>query len=97
MAIQQRMTTVISSKGQVTLPKAIREHRNWAPGMRLTVEGTIDGVLLKSMRAFPETSIDDVFGSMRHDGKALPLEEMEAAIAKEAKRRARDRPPHQSG
>ena len=40
--------------------------------------------------AFPETVIDAVFGSMRHSGPALSLEEMDAAIAKEAKRRARD-------
>lgn len=90
MGIQERLTTVISTKGQVILPKAIREHRHWAPGTRLTVEETPEGVLLKATPAFRETSIDAVFGSMRHNGKALSLEEMDAAIAQEAKRRARD-------
>ena len=90
VGVQERITTVISTKGQVILPKAIRDQRHWPAGTRLTVEDTPDGVLLKATPAFPETEIDAVFGSMRHSGPALSLEDMEAAIAKEAKRRARD-------
>lgn len=90
MGVQERITTVISTKGQVILPKAIREGRHWPAGTRLTVEDTPDGVLLRATPAFPETVIDAVFGSMRHSGPALSLEDMDAAIAKEAKRRARD-------
>ena len=90
MGVQERITTVISTKGQVILPKTIRDQRHWPAGTRLTVEDTPDGVLLKATPAFPETTIDAVFGSMRHSGPALSLEEMDAAIASEAKRRARD-------
>lgn len=90
MGIQERVTTVISTKGQVILPKAIRDQRHWPAGTRLTVENTPDGVLLKATPAFPETAIESVFGSMRHDGPALSIDEMAAAIAKEANRRARD-------
>ncbi|WP_398473141.1 AbrB/MazE/SpoVT family DNA-binding domain-containing protein, partial [Tardiphaga sp.] len=32
------LTTLVSTKGQVILPKAIRDQRNWSPGTRLTVE-----------------------------------------------------------
>jgi AbrB family looped-hinge helix DNA binding protein len=90
MGVQERITTVISTKGQVILPKAIRDQRHWPAGTRLTVEDTPDGVLLKATPAFSETAIDAVFGSMRHSGRALSLEEMDAAVAKDAKRRARD-------
>lgn len=90
MGMQERITTVISTKGQVILPKAIRDQRHWPAGTRLTVEDTPDGVLLKATPAFPETAIDAVFGSVRYSGPALSLEGMDAAIAKEAKRRARD-------
>jgi AbrB family looped-hinge helix DNA binding protein len=90
MGVQQRITTVISTKGQVILPKTIRDQRHWPAGTRLTVEDTPDGVLLKATPAFPETKIEAVFGSMRHRGPALSLEDMDVAIAKEAKRRARD-------
>lgn len=90
MGVQERITTVISTKGQVILPKAIRDGRHWTPGTRLTVEETPDGVLLKAVPAFPETTIDAVFGSMRRSGPALSIEDMDRAIASEAKRRARD-------
>lgn len=90
MGAHDRITTVISTKGQVILPKAIRERRHWSAGTQLTVEDTPGGVLLKAVRIFPETELGAVFGSMRYDGPALSLHEMEAAIDKEAKRRARD-------
>ena len=90
MGVQDRITTVISTKGQVILPKAIRDQRHWAAGTRLTVENTPEGVLLRATPAFPETSIDAVFGSLRYSGPALTIEEMDAVIAREAQRRARD-------
>ena len=90
MGVQERITTVISTKGQVILPKAIRELRRWPPGTRLTVEDTADGVLLKATPAFAVTTVDSVFGSLRREGPALSLQDMDSAIAREAKRRARD-------
>jgi AbrB family looped-hinge helix DNA binding protein len=90
MGAQEPITTVVSTKGQVILPKTIRDLRNWPAGTRLTVEATPDGVLLKAVPIFPETDLDAVFGSMRHDGPALSADDMNAAISSEAKRRARD-------
>ncbi len=90
MGVQGRLTTVVSTKGQVILPKAIRDLRRWPAGTRLTVEDTPDGVLLKPVPVFPETSVDALFGSLHHEGAALSVEDMNAAIAREAKRRARD-------
>jgi AbrB family looped-hinge helix DNA binding protein len=43
-----RLTTKVSTKGQVILPKSIRQERRWSPGTRLIVEDTPDGVLLKA-------------------------------------------------
>ena len=80
----------MTAKGQITLPKAVRDQRHWPAGTRLTVEDTPDGVLLKATPALPEIAIDAVFGSMRHAGLALSLDDMEGAIVQEAKRRARD-------
>lgn len=83
--------TVISTKGQVILPKSIRQHRHWDPGTRLVVEETPDGVLLKAAPVFATTRPDDVYGSLPHQGPPKSLEEMEASIVAEAKRRhARD-------
>lgn len=86
----EHATTVVSTKGQVILPKAIREHRRWAPGTRLTVEETADGVILKPAPLFPPTRIEDVAGCLKYDGPAKTIEEMDAAIMDEARRRARD-------
>ena len=90
MGIREKIGTVVSTKGQVILPKTIRDRMRWSAGTKLTVEERADGVLLKARPIFPETTLDEVFGSMRYDGPALSLEDMDAAVMREAKRRARD-------
>ena len=90
MGIHEKIGTVVSTKGQVILPKTIRDRMRWSAGTKLTVEETADGVLLKTRPIFPETTLDEVFGSMRYDGPALSLADMDAAVMREAKRRARD-------
>jgi AbrB family looped-hinge helix DNA binding protein len=89
----KKLTTTLSTKGQVILPKAIRQQRRWAAGTRLVVEDTTDGVLLKKAEPlFTPTRPKDVFGSLRHSGPPKTLEEMKAGITDEARRRhARDR------
>ena len=82
--------TVLSTKGQFILPKAIRDQRRWTAGTRLIVEDTPEGVLLKPEPVFAPTRIDAVFGSLGHEGPARSIEEMDAAIVREARRRARD-------
>ena len=89
MGVQDKIGTVVSTKGQVILPKAIRERMHWSAGTKLTIEQTADGVLLKASPIFPDTTLDEVVGSMRYDGPPLSLEDMDAAVMREAKRRAR--------
>ena len=87
MAPVNRLTTKISTKGQVILPKAIRQQRHWPAGTRLTVEDTPEGVLLMRSPLFAPTRPDDVFGCLPHVGPAKTLDEMDAGIAAEARRR----------
>jgi AbrB family looped-hinge helix DNA binding protein len=87
MASAEKLTTTVSTKGQVILPKVIRRRRHWDTGTRLTVEDTPDGVLLKPAPLFAPTNPKDVFGSLRYSGPPKTLEEMDAGIAAEAKRR----------
>ena len=92
MVDKQKLTTTVSTKGQVILPKAIRDQRDWPPGTELIVEDTPDGVLLKAKPVFPRTRSKDVFGSLPYKGPPKSIEEMNAAITAEAKRRhARNR------
>ncbi len=82
--------THLSTKGQVIVPKDIRVRRNWKSGMRLIVEETAEGVLLKPERLFPPTTLDEVAGSLKHLVKRpLSVEEMDAAVTEEAEAEAR--------
>jgi AbrB family looped-hinge helix DNA binding protein len=72
-------TATLTSKGQVTIPKQVREFLHLHTGDR------IEFVLQKNSEAMmkPVTkSVDDVFGRL-HDvnQKALSVDEMNAAIA----------------
>ena len=82
------LTATISTKGQVILPKAIRDQLRWDAETRLAVEHTAEGVLLKPLTtAFARTRPEDVFGCLAFKGKPRSIEDMEAGIATEAKRR----------
>jgi AbrB family looped-hinge helix DNA binding protein len=90
MAKAEPLTTRVSTKGQVILPKSIRSARHWHAGTELVVENVADGVLLKAAPLFPETQVSDVFGCLHYSGPPISLRQMEAALTAEAKRRARD-------
>ena len=82
------LTTTVSTKGQVILPKAIHDQLHWDAGTRLTVEHTADGVLLRPMTTvFAPTRPEDVFGCLPSKGGPRSVEQMDAGIAAEAKRR----------
>ena len=76
MPAAKQLTTKVSTKGQVILPKSIRQDRRWSPGTRLIVEDTPDGVLLKAAPVFAATRPDDVYGSLPSKGPPKTLEEM---------------------
>jgi AbrB family looped-hinge helix DNA binding protein len=87
MASAQKITIRLSTKGQVILPKSIRQRRHWDVGTRLVVEDTADGVLLTSAPIFEPTRSDEVFGLLKFSGRAKTIEEMDAGVLAEARRR----------
>lgn len=87
MSAPERLTTTVSTKGQVILPMAIRRALRWEAGTRLTVENTPDGVLLKPEPVFAVTRPEEVFGCLAYHGAPKTLAEMEAGVMAEAKRR----------
>lgn len=82
-------TTKLSSKGQVVLPKSVRERHGWTPGTELEVEPTADGVRLRARALFPRTELGDVAGSVSCAGPARTLEDMDAGIRAAVARRHR--------
>ncbi|MFT3691428.1 AbrB/MazE/SpoVT family DNA-binding domain-containing protein [Paenirhodobacter sp.] len=87
MAQVDNAITTVSTKGQVILPKAIRQRKAWDAGTRLIVEETPEGVLLKRAPAFSATRPEEVFGLLPFKGEPKSLEDMEAGILAEARRR----------
>jgi len=80
-------TTKLSSKGQLVLPRAIRAARRWKPGTELAVEDRPEGGLLRPLKPFAETRLDEVIGSAGYKGPRKTLKDMENAILREARRR----------
>jgi AbrB family looped-hinge helix DNA binding protein len=74
-------TTRLSSKGQVILPKSLRDAHHWTVGTEFEVEDRPEGILLRPKKPFPATQLGDVIGCAGYTGPAKSLEEMDAAIA----------------
>ena len=79
--------TILSSKGQIILPAAIRSANQWQAGVQFAVENTVDGVLLRPIKAVPATTLDEVIGCTGYKGKPHSLEDMDKAITTEIRSR----------
>ncbi|WP_180132375.1 AbrB/MazE/SpoVT family DNA-binding domain-containing protein [Rhodoferax sp. BLA1] len=83
--------TLLSSKGQVIIPKALRDAHDWQVGTRLEVIDTVEGVLLKPVVARQTTALPEGLAAIRsrvaYKGPAVSLKDMNAAVLQEAKNR----------
>jgi len=84
-------TTKLSSKGQVVIPKSLRNTHHWEAGLELMVIDTGDGLLLKPRAPFATTELAEVAGLFK--GKVPPRtdEDIDAALLEDARRRWRGR------
>lgn len=80
------MNTKVSSKGQVVIPKSVRNHYQWKPGTVLKIEETEEGVLLTPV-SHGSLAQDQVFGCLKDEvHHRVSIEEMDEAILREAKK-----------
>jgi AbrB family looped-hinge helix DNA binding protein len=79
-------TTVLSQKGQVVIPKELRDGRGWEPGLRLVVEATAEGLTLRPLEASRADVAASLRGIMGYRGPRRSLADMEAAIRTGARR-----------
>ena len=88
-ALKPVVTTTLSTKGQLILPKAVRDSRGRKPGDRLSVEETPDGLLLRrdEKPAFPPTRMEDVFGVLKYEGPPVSLDEVKRGVGESAAER----------
>ena len=80
-------TTRLSTKGQIVLPKDLRNSRAWGPGTEFTVEETGEGVLLRPAARFPGSQLEQVAGCLRSKRKTKTDTQMRGAIRQEVARR----------
>jgi AbrB family looped-hinge helix DNA binding protein len=81
------MTTRLSTKGQLIIPREIRSKKGWRAGTELLVEDHGAFVSLRRPQTQPAADLDDLVGCTGYRGPARTLANMQAAIAKGAKRR----------
>lgn len=75
-------TTKLSSKGQVIIPKPIRNAHHWETGQELIVIDMGDGILLKTKTPFAVTDINETASCLKYDGPAKSIDDMDQAIKK---------------
>lgn len=79
--------TKLSSKGQIILPKAVRDAHRWPVGTQFTVEDTAEGVLLRAVKSLAGSRLEDVAGCLRTTGAPRSIEEINQAIDDEVRAR----------
>ena len=84
-------STTMSTKGQVILPKSVRDALHWEPGMKLVVERDGNGVRLRLAQKANATRLEDVAGCLKYSGPPVSIEDMDKGVAEYFKQRyARD-------
>ncbi len=71
----------LSTKGQLIIPKAVRDRHGWDAGTELAIEEVADGVVIRALGPVATTKARDVVGFLSFRGRPRTLEEMERAIA----------------
>ena len=80
------MTTTLSSKGRVAIPKPLRDAQLWTPGQHFEVIGVDGGILLRPVPSFANSTLEQVAACLRYPGSPKTLTEMEEAIQQGAKK-----------
>ena len=81
--------TLLSTKGQIVIPKALREARGWHAGMSLAVEEVPEGLLLRPAAQdtlFPPTTIERAVGSAGYEGPRLSDADLARALDEEGRK-----------
>jgi len=83
------MTSTISSKGQITVPKAVRDKLGLRPGARVEFELTADGALLRKGHRGGVRAVDRVLGVLKRKASTDSLlDDMREIVPPKLRRRA---------
>lgn len=81
------MTAIVfSTKGQVVIPKAMRDAHGFAPGVKVEAVDHPEGVLLKVIPTRKKRPVTELFGMLKdyYKGPPISVEEMNEAVAEAA-------------
>lgn len=84
-------TTKLSSKGQVIIPKSLRNAHHWETGLELVVIDTGDGILLRPKTPFEASVLAEVSGLLKRQVQPKTDEEIKAALKKDIRSKWHDR------
>lgn len=73
-------TITLSSKGQVVIPKEIRDELHWDVGTQITLISNASGVTLKAVPKQTGRKLADLIGLFKHEGPPLSIEELCAPV-----------------
>ena len=77
-----KLTTSLSTKGQVVIPKSVRDALAWPDGMMLSIQAHPQGVLLSpAHHYFAPSDPETARGCMNYKGPALSLDEIDQKLA----------------
>lgn len=69
-------TVTLSSKGQLVIPKDIRDALHWEAGTRLILVATAAGVTLQAEPRHAGRRLDDLIGMLKHQGPPLATDDL---------------------
>lgn len=69
-------TITLSRKGQVVIPKEIRDELHWEAGTELTLVSSAHGVTLKAVPKKSGRNLADLIGMLKYDGPPISTEEL---------------------
>jgi AbrB family looped-hinge helix DNA binding protein len=72
--------TTLSSKGQIIIPKALRDSHHWQPGTKFVIEETATGLILKPASCFPSSNAREGLGCAGYIGPSKSVEEMNEGV-----------------
>jgi AbrB family looped-hinge helix DNA binding protein len=83
-------TLLVSSKGQIVLPAAMRRKLGWGAGTRLEISEEADGLKLRVIRSVPQADVVQLAGLVRAPTCGVPrrLQDFDPAnlLARKTKR-----------
>ena len=81
------MTSTISAKGQITVPKAVRDKLGLRPGVRVEFELTAEGAFLRKGHSGGVRAVDRLLGILKREASTDSLiDDMRGPVAPSLRR-----------